>query len=668
MKGQPHRLPADVRHGFGGSAIDRSKPLTFRLNGRTFSAFEGDTILSALLAAGVDSAGTHMGEAIRIGERFSPPVAPVRESRDPRQAMPMDRLPAMAGLDLVTLGPRLEPVRLGGVAARLAGLVMPVPRSLGHRLDDVRAFEGPWLQLAAERTTEADTIVVGGGIAGMSAAVAAAEAGGRVLLVERQRALGGDARFYGTVGDEASPEAIIDELTATIAAGPEITLLLGTDAFQLVGTTIVAHQVAVTEGRVESRVLALKAPRIVLATGSAERLPVFPGNRMPGVIGAIAAFHRAERYGVWPGARALFATPHNFAYRLALLAADAGIEVQRVVDSRIAPQSRFIDFCKASGVTLGSGLVPRQVTSLRREKGAISVAFAVAVEGADRDVDAIATDLLVAAGGWQPRLALWLMGGGRSAYDHKRSALVAEGEVEGIALAGAAAGLTSSTACLASGKAAVARLFGKRAKPVEDIAVDAVYETPSHPTSIAPWRAGRTDAFLDGGISFHTRQPPSQGPAEVSQLESIGLADVAAAVELGTIPAGDAGAVAEERCLGGGDIADIGWRLPPDGAGDKAAVPPYLAGRYGPKPVFAVFLARDERLIEPGTLFFSSSDESDPLQAIGSAFGPAPQGKPGVLAVCGRSALAAAAALFVRDTSGPVSVTLVEKLKPEEIA
>ena len=177
----------------------------------------------------------------------------------------------------------------------------------------------------------------------MSAAVAAAEAGGRVLLVERQRALGGDARFYGTVGDEASPEAIIDELTATIAARPEITMLTGTDAFQLAGTTIVAHQVAVTEGRVESRVLALKAPRIVLATGSAERLPVFPGNRMPGVIGAIAAFHRAERYGVWPGARALFATPHNFAYRLALLAADAGIEVQRVVDSRIAPQSRFID-------------------------------------------------------------------------------------------------------------------------------------------------------------------------------------------------------------------------------------------------------------------------------------------------------------------------------------
>ena len=142
MKGQPHRLPADVRHGFGGSALDRSKPLTFRLNGRTFNAFEGDTILSALLAAGVDGAGTHMGEAIRIGERFSPPVAPVRLARDPRRAMPMDRMPAMAGLDLVTLGPRLEPVRLGGFAARLAGLVMPVPRSLGHRLDDVRAFEG----------------------------------------------------------------------------------------------------------------------------------------------------------------------------------------------------------------------------------------------------------------------------------------------------------------------------------------------------------------------------------------------------------------------------------------------------------------------------------------------------------------------------------------------
>ena len=68
MKRQPHRLPREARHGFGGAAIDRDKPLSFRLNGIACEAFEGDTVLSALLAAGVDTAGLYHGEP--GGKRF----------------------------------------------------------------------------------------------------------------------------------------------------------------------------------------------------------------------------------------------------------------------------------------------------------------------------------------------------------------------------------------------------------------------------------------------------------------------------------------------------------------------------------------------------------------------------------------------------------------------
>ena len=41
------RLPA------GGSAIDRSRPLSFSFDGKSYSGFEGDTLASALLANGV---------------------------------------------------------------------------------------------------------------------------------------------------------------------------------------------------------------------------------------------------------------------------------------------------------------------------------------------------------------------------------------------------------------------------------------------------------------------------------------------------------------------------------------------------------------------------------------------------------------------------------------
>ena len=53
MSRQPNRLAATESHKFAGTEIDRSKPLSFRLNGRVIDGFAGDTVLSAVLAAGI---------------------------------------------------------------------------------------------------------------------------------------------------------------------------------------------------------------------------------------------------------------------------------------------------------------------------------------------------------------------------------------------------------------------------------------------------------------------------------------------------------------------------------------------------------------------------------------------------------------------------------------
>src|SRR5690606_31996400 len=96
-------------------------------------------------------------------------------------ALPMDRTPVIGHADLVSIGPRLDPRPQRGLGARLANLLTPRGRSLVHRLDDPRALAGPWATAPAGETIEGDTLVVGGGIAGMSAALVAAEAGERVL-------------------------------------------------------------------------------------------------------------------------------------------------------------------------------------------------------------------------------------------------------------------------------------------------------------------------------------------------------------------------------------------------------------------------------------------------------------------------------------------------------
>src|SRR5690606_10964295 len=139
---------------------------------------------------------------------------------------------------------------------------------------------------------------------------------------------------------------------------------------------------------------------------------------------------------------------------------------------------------------------------------------------------------------------------GRAVYEPERRALLARGALEGVRLAGAAAGHASSTACLASGTQAVASLRGQPTEPVADIAADAVYETPTGPTSIAPWRAGRGLACLDGGLSFSARPPQPRRDAPViapSHMQPLAVGDVAAAVELGAIPVAAAGIVAGER-------------------------------------------------------------------------------------------------------------------------
>lgn len=664
MKRQPNRLPQDAKHGFGGTLLERSKPLSFRLNGRTYEAFAGDTVLTALLAAGIDGAGFHFGQPIALDERFSPPAVPT-DARDAARAMPIDRIPVVQGLDLRTLGPRQSPFRTAGLAARIASAFRGTPSSLGHRLDDPHAFEGTWLRQPHARTIEADTVVVGGGVAGMSAALAAAEIGGRVLLVERRGVLGGDAAFFGAVGDEEPPETIIRRLTERIAATPSITVLLRTDALELTGSRIRAHEVALRDDKPGGRLLALDGRRIVIATGVSERLPLFSGNRMPGVVGAVSAFRRVQHYGVWRGTRAVFATPHSYAYRLALLAADAGIAVQRVADSRSAPQSRFIDFCKASGITLASSLVPRAAEAAGKPPQALSVAFAVAIEDAGQDTTPLTTELFIAAGSWQPRLGLWLMAGGRCAYHAGPRWIGAEGTLETVAIAGSAAGYRSSSACIHSGERAARTLVGGDPGPaVEDVEAGAIYESRDAPTAIAPWRAGRMGAYLDRGATFTPR--PAQAGREAAvippaQMHGLSLGDVAAAVELGTIPLNDAGIVAQERCIGGGEILDSGWRPVP--AAPSSELPPYLRGRFGSKPQQLVVAAPDGRYFEPGCLLYHSSELADPFAAIGVIVGPAPDGKAGGIALVDRAA-ANALAIFVRDTSGAVPVTVVAALKP----
>ena len=114
-----------------------------------------------------------------------------------------------------------------------------------------------------------------------------------------------------------------------------------------------------------------------------------------------------------------------------------------------------------------------------------------------------------------------------------------------------------------------------------------------------------------------------------------------------------------------------GWRIAAGAAAAAdvpTATPPWLGGRFGPKPQLVVVAAADGRQFEPGCLVYPSSDTAGPLAAIGAVVGPQGGEKPGARVLAARAAITAGATLFVRDSSGPVPVSLVEKVKPAAAA
>lgn len=586
------RLAGSSQHLFPGAAIERSRPLSFRLDGRIIHGFAGDSVLSAALAAGIDTAGPYHGAPLALTPAHAPAIAPARA---PEIALPMARTPAIDGADYITLGPRRASSRLGRLFARRQ-------RSLGLDLGAMRRPPRPWLAMEAETGPPCDLVVIGAGVAGLSAALAGARRGLKVVLIEAAPHPGGHARLFGSQEGEAPVEAHLAQLIAAVAASEAITLLTGCEALALRQHFVRCHQVRMDEGKVQARMLDLHPRHIVLASGIMERLPVFPGNRLPGVIGALDAFTLAQDFGVWPGKSALVATSTNPSYRLAMLARDAGIALPRIIDSRLQPQSRFIEFSRAYGITQASGTI---VESVQPQGRALVVTPRLAVPGWESSEAAVTVDRLVLGGGFFPALGLWFMAGGDGAW-HASSAYIGHrGTLPGIALAGSAAGWQTRSACAASGADAVDLLLGRKRRPFEDHIIDPLYETPDDPPpfSTAP---PRQPGFF--GTGWHRLQSGSHLRALETALDPD---EIAAGVQSGHFAAEEAAQLVRERA---GLMLPLPPEASPPGPGDS--LPPYLHGRYPDARLLPVQPA-EPRLLQAGTLIHADADQTDPLRAIG---------------------------------------------------
>ncbi|MGW0480827.1 2Fe-2S iron-sulfur cluster-binding protein [Nonomuraea sp. NPDC003214] len=386
-----------------GGLIDRSVTLPFRFDDRPLHGHPGDTLASALLAAGVRVVGRSV-ELRRPRGVFTAgaeePNALVRVGDDPM--LPATTVELRAGLEAWSLRGkgRLDPARLDPA-----------------RLDPARPAAG------AVRCDKAylhcEVLVVGGGPAGLAAALAAAGTGVRVILADDQPRLGGDLLNGRDPLDRAGGAA------RRLAGMPEVRVLTRTS---VIGYYDHNHLVAIERRHDGERLWHFRAAQVVLATGAHERSLPFPGNDRPGVMLASAARAYVNRYGVRPGRRAVVYACADSGYEAARDLEAAGVEIAAVVDPRPGGAGQVITGTTADGDGLLTG---------------------VRVGGRH-----VAADLLAVAGGWNPAVHLFSQSRGTIVFDEALQAFVPGRSAQAERSAGACRGLYGTEEAAEDGHAA----------------------------------------------------------------------------------------------------------------------------------------------------------------------------------------------------------------------
>jgi sarcosine oxidase subunit alpha len=392
------RLPAQP-----AERIDREHPIAFTLSGRRIEGFEGDTIGSALYAAGQRvfsrSFKYHRprgllccsgGCANCLMTVDGTPnvrvcVEPAREGAvvEPQNVVgSLDR-------DLLSIVDRLgRPFTPVGFYYR----TMIRPRRLWPHYEKLlRNLAGLGRVDRHGRRTRrydvehrrVDVLVVGGGRSGVEAARAAAARGESVALVDDQ------------------PSAPALEGVETIAPARAIGVYEG-------------GLVPVDAG---GMLLRFRARRIVVATGTVEQPLVFPGNDLVGVMLPGAARRLIREWAVKPGSRAVVIAADARALEVVDDLVDAGVEVAAAVDLR----ERDVQAIEARG-----------------RRGRLQ---SLLVDG-----EAIDCDLLLASGSPQPAYSLLAQAGSTISFDAARGSFAPSELPAGVEAVGRVTGAVGPVA------------------------------------------------------------------------------------------------------------------------------------------------------------------------------------------------------------------------------
>ena len=432
-------------------SFDRGKKVTFLFNGKKIDAYENETVASALTAAGINVLSRSIkynrprGFFCGIGKCSS-------------CLMTVDGVPNVKTC--------VTPVKNGMVVESQDGKGnLPENKELKSK----------------KETLHADVAVVGAGPAGLSAAICASRYGANVVLIDENQVAGGQLikqthKFFGSKAHKAGVRGIeIAKLLLNEIENSNVNLLLNAGVIgyykkipkefsckqetrSFLCNKENGHMLAVVQ---DSKSIKVYPKKIIVATGASENMLAFPGNDLPGVVGAGGVQTLMNVYGVRPGNNVLMVGAGNVGLIVSYQLMQAGINVKMVVEAMPKIGGYIVHAAKLRrlGVPILTSHTVKNAYGNGRVEGAKIVKLEnwKEVKGSEFSLD---VDLICLAVGLAPTCELLFQAGCETKYVPELGGWVAwhdrnlETSIHGIYVAGDCSGIEEASTAMMEGRIA----------------------------------------------------------------------------------------------------------------------------------------------------------------------------------------------------------------------
>jgi NADPH-dependent 2,4-dienoyl-CoA reductase/sulfur reductase-like enzyme len=326
--------------------------------------------------------------------------------------------------------------------------------------------------------------VVGGGPAGLSAAIEAAKAGVNVTLIDENEKPGGQLfkqihKFFGSKDHHAGTRGIdigYQLLEEVEKSGANVMLN------SLVWGIFKEHTLGVIH---ENRNTLLEADRILLSTGAIENSLAFPNWTISGVMGAGAIQTLVNVHRVLPGKRVLMIGSGNVGLIVSYQLLQAGAQVVGIVEAAPKIGGYAVHASKVSrrGVPIYVSTTIKEAIGKEKVEKAVLVSLDKSwkqIPGSEKTVD---VDVICLACGLSPLSELAWMAGVKFAYIPQLGGHIPvhnedmETSIKGLYVAGDVAGVEEASSAIEEGRlagVAAAESLGKLSHQEAKIKKDAI--------------------------------------------------------------------------------------------------------------------------------------------------------------------------------------------------